>query len=155
MPIMHEEINRALITKHLVRAGKNREQIAEHLTGWDLEKRAWEEWLRPGEHLTQFVTGPSSNHPEMSTGNYFALPSTREQGSVGVGDGLAGRYRRDFLIVRPFHALWGTAASIPEALAIRSGMSLRAPGGATQIFLFDRGLTSLVAGNANRKDYGV
>jgi hypothetical protein len=152
---IHEALSLMLITKHLRQAGTRKEKIAGQIKGWDLSKPVWEEWLQPGERLVQFVSGPTVSKPFAPTGNYFALSSTRDQGSVGVGDGQAGRHRREFLIVRPFHALWGTAAPISDAMATEFGFSLRGPGGATQIFLSDRGLSSLEGGNADPNEYGL
>jgi len=148
-----EQGKRLLIEKHLRLAGIAPAKFAEHIAGWDLSQPVYEETLQSGERLMQFVGVASAVNPDPRPGNYYTYAGGHDMASVGVGSGLAGRARAEFQVARPTVALLGTAAPISSAMAARFGHAVRGRGGATQIFLHDRGLNSLVAGNANLRDY--
>lgn len=148
-----EIAKRATIEKHLRLAGIPPAKFAEHIAGWNLAEPVYEEMLRPGERLMQFVSHPSALNPDPRPGNYYTYSGGHEMATIGVGSGLAGRSRAEFQVARPIVALIGTAAPISAATAARFGHALRGRGSATQIFLHDRGVSSLVAGNANLRHY--
>lgn len=100
------------------------------------------EVLQPDDRLVQFRDRPSASHPlgDMG-GQWFALPSIEERtmGRLGIGSGLAGRTRHVLTVRRAVEVLESTARAMwghPSSRYI-------GPGGATQIFIPDRGLSSL------------
>ncbi len=148
-----EAVKRALIVRHLQRAGIPPKDFADHVSGWDLKQPVFEMTLAPGERLLQFISNPSAAKPTPATGNYFGWAGAHETASLGIGSGLAGRTLSEFQVARPVMALAGTAARITATRAASSGYSLRGRGGADQLFLADRGLSSLVPGNADLRGY--
>lgn len=98
--------------------------------------------LEPGEKLVQYRYRPSAEHPSGDLGGrWFALPSVQPDdiGKVGIGHGASGRSRHELRVVRPVEALETTA----KAMSGHPTAPYRGPGGATQIFLPDRGISSL------------
>jgi hypothetical protein len=100
------------------------------------------EVLQTGDQLVQFRDRASASHPLGDLGGqWFALPSLheRDMGRVGIGSGLAGRTRHVLTVRRPVEVLESTARAMPGHPSNR----YIGPGGATQIFIPDRGLSSL------------
>jgi hypothetical protein len=120
----------------------DRRQVERVLDGIDPTKPVYLETLWPGEKVVQFRDRPSVSHPSGDVGGqWFALPSVgaATMGSLGIGSGLAGRVRHVLTVVRAVEVLESTAA------AMRGHPTERyvGPGGATQIFVPDRGLSAL------------
>lgn len=126
---------------------------ASHIEGWDLNQPVGERTLERGERLMQFVSNASASNPTSETGNYFTWAGGHGMGDVGVGSGLSGRTQYEFQVARSVLALFGSAARIRRKVGAASGHSLRGDGGADQSFLADRGMSSLVPGNADLGDY--
>ncbi|MEX2207701.1 MAG: hypothetical protein WEF50_15860 [Myxococcota bacterium] len=146
-------MKRLLIEKHLRLARIPATKFAEHIAGWNLSEPVYEELLQPGERLMQFVSNATAVHPDPRPGNYYTYVGGHGMPTIGVGSGLAGRSRAEFQVARPVLALLGTAAPISATTAARFGQALRGAGGATQIFLHDRGVGTLVAGNADLRHH--
>ena len=140
-------------------------EIREQLKGWDLSKPIYLRRFEAGERLIQYVTNPHAGMPPLrtrtsgaeplqpasnatrlptrdplnpTTGRYFGLPGDQTMGQMGIGSGLAGRTRQEFIVTQPFVALEGTAAPISRSKAVREGHSIRGEGGATQVYISHR-----------------
>jgi hypothetical protein len=112
------------------------------MQGIDLSKPVYLQTLWPGEQVVQFRDLPSASHPLGDLGGqWFALPAVDgpSMGKLGIGPGLAGRHRHVLTVVRAVEVLESTAKPMPGHPAER----YVGPGGATQMFLPDRGLSSL------------
>lgn len=143
-----QEQRKKLIVDCLADAGIiDPDTVKGHLEGWDLTQPVYLRTFEPGERFVQYVTSSwRDRQGEMrgsQVGNYFGLPGSQEMGELGIGSGLAGRTPHEFVAVRSFTATEGTAAAIKHQTEIESGLSLRGPGGATQVFIADRGLSCL------------
>lgn len=145
----------SLVRHHLCLAGFSGDKATPHVDGWDLTKPVYERHFEEGERLIQDCRNTSAEHPTQETGRYFGIPGDQKMGHMGIGSGVAGRSRQEFIVARPCVGLEGTAQSMtPEDRKNRSEpgsdtsgnldkLDFRGAGGASQVFFADRGLSCL------------
>jgi hypothetical protein len=136
--LLTEAEARAWLKSH----GLDSSAIQKVIQGIDLAKPIYLQTLWPGEKVVQFRDLPSVHFPHGDLGGqWFALRSIDEasMGKLGIGSGLAGRARHLLTVVRPVEVLESTAKRMNGHPTER----YVGPGGATQMFLPDRGLSSL------------
>ena len=129
---------RAWLSQH----GVDARGIQKVFDGIDFSKPVYLQTLEPGEKVVQFRDRSSQTHPLGDLGGqWFALPSidVRSMGKIGIGPGLAGRTRHELTVRRVAQVLESTAKAMPGHPTER----YVGPGGATQIFIPDRGLSTL------------
>jgi hypothetical protein len=118
--------------------------VRSHLRGWDLSRPVYTRQFDPGERLVQHIRN------DRSTGQYFGIPGNQSSGEMGIGSGPAGRAPASFVVARQFQALEGTAAPISRRRESPQADPVRGMGGATQVLIPDRGLSSLRAAEGPR-----
>ncbi len=139
---MHKLLTKPQVRAWLRRHGLDETDILGVLDGIDWHRPVLLTVLHPGDRVVQFRDLPSSAHPSGDLGGrWFALPSigAADMGRVGIGSGGAGRARHELTVARPVEVLESTARPMPAHPSAR----YRGPGGATQYFIPDRGLSSL------------
>lgn len=126
------------------------------INGIDTNSPMYTPWLDVGDELIQFRDNPNTEKEEYRSGatggQWFALPTMKhnDYGSLGIGSGLAGKTLFQLTVACPVEVLETTAKDMnfyddgafkgmPKLLYER----FIGPGGATQIFIPDRGLSSL------------
>jgi hypothetical protein len=135
-------LNPAQVRGWLQSHGLDARAVGNVMQGIDFSRPVYLQTLQPGEQVVQFRDLPSASHPLGDLGGqWFALPAVdaRSMGKLGIGPGLAGRRRHVLTVVRAVEVLESTARAMPGHPAER----YVGPGGATQMFLPDRGLSSL------------
>lgn len=140
---------RRQVTEVLRAAGVS--DVRSHLRGWDLSQPVYIRSFEPGERLVQQIRN------DRSTGQYFGLPGNRSNSTLGIGSGPVGRTQGSFVVDRPFQTIEGTAAPISRRWANSTARTrnedfradpVRGAGGATQVFIPDRGISSLRTADA-------
>lgn len=129
---------RSWLRSHGLRAG----EVDKVIDGIDLRRPIYLQTLWPDEQVVQFRDLPSASHPLGDLGGqWFALPAVgaESMGKLGIGSGLTGRSRHVLTVLRAVEVLESTAKAMPGHPSAR----YVGPGGATQMFLPDRGLSSL------------
>ena len=111
--------------------------------GIDFTKPVYLNWLDEGTQLVQYRDNPSFSHPDGSPSQWFALGThSGPIGSLAIGHGPAGRTKHVLTVRRAVQVLESTAVS-QDAPSKPAYDRYIGPGGATQIFIPDRGLSSL------------
>jgi hypothetical protein len=140
---------RRQVTEVLLDAGVT--DVRSHLRGWDLSRPVYIRSFEPSERLMQQIRN------DRSTGQYFGLPGNQSNSTLGIGSGPVGRTLGSFVVARPFQALEGTAAPISRRWAKATARTrnedfradpVRGNGGATQVFIPTRGISTLLTAEA-------
>jgi hypothetical protein len=123
--------------------GLGTREIEKVIAGIDPTRPVYLETLWAGDTVVQFRDLPSASFPLGDLGGqWFALPAIEDtsMGKLGIGPGLAGRSRHVLRVLRQVEVLESTA----RAMSGHPTERYVGPGGATQMFLPDRGLSSLL-----------
>jgi hypothetical protein len=117
--------------------------INDVINGIDFSKPVYLEWLEEGTKLVQYRDNPSLNYPDAGASQWFTLGNhSGSIRSLGIGHGPAGRTKYVLTVRRGVQVLASTAKSMDSATRNEYDRYI-GPGGATQIFIPDRGLSSL------------
>lgn len=117
--------------------------IKKVIDGIDFKEPVYLEWLDEGTKLVQYRDKPSLDYPGVEAGKWFTFGNhSGSIRSLGIGDGLAGRTKYVLTVRRGVQVLASTAKSMDSAKSNEYDRYI-GPGGATQIFIPDRGLSSL------------
>lgn len=114
------------------------------MKGIDWGQAVYPNWLDVGTKLVQYRDRPSSSFPQGAIGGRcFALEShCGDIRTLGIGHGPAGRSRYVLTVRRPVQVLESTAKNMNSRAKMPYERDI-GPGGATQVFIPDGGLSSL------------
>jgi len=131
--------NRQIITDFLHQNGiTNAKNVEEIVSGFDLSRPVYRQFLEPGERLFQFLRNEELSRPVSQTGSWFCLAGASMDSLAIFGAG-AGRRLQEFKVAHAVTGLEGTAAPLGRNWNWAGG----GRGGGTQIFLPGHALFAL------------